>query len=130
MCINKANLFYYFQEVDQIIGKLHKRLEKQWRDVGQTGTVLARMPEVIHSVNELSERIFALGELFDTVEKALMQLEDLVETRELQDRQLDHRFQLALYKEKKLSMLENVRGKIKFLKCNLISFSKPFFGFQ
>lgn len=74
------------------------------------GTVLTRIPEVIHSVNELSERIVMLEGLFDAVEKALLQLEDLVETRELQDRELDHRFQLALYKEKKLSMLENVRG--------------------
>ncbi|PNF20031.1 hypothetical protein B7P43_G05808 [Cryptotermes secundus] len=33
----------------------------------------------------------------------------MVETQELQERQLDHRFQFALYKEKKLSELEAVR---------------------
>ena len=78
------------------------------------GTVITRIPEVIHSVNELSDRIIVLEGLFDTVEKALIQLENLVETRELQDRELDHRFQLALYKEKKLSMLENFRGNFFF----------------
>jgi hypothetical protein len=34
----------------------------------------------------------------------------MVETQDLQERQLDHRFQFALYKEKKLSELEAVRG--------------------
>lgn len=33
-----------------------------------------------------------------------------METQEHQERQLDHRFQLALYKEKKLQELEKVRG--------------------
>ncbi|KAL0276937.1 UNVERIFIED_CONTAM: hypothetical protein PYX00_004395 [Menopon gallinae] len=97
------------QEVDQLIGKLHKRLQKQSRDIGQTGTILTRLPEVIYSVTELTERIASLEALFDSVENALIQFEDLVEIRELQDRQLDHRFQLALYKEKKLSMLQSFR---------------------
>ena len=50
--------------------------------------------------------------MFDEVEHNLLQLEDIVETQELQERQLDHRFQLALYKEKKLQELERVRGML------------------
>jgi hypothetical protein len=38
-----------------------------------------------------------------------------VETQDLQERQLDHRFQFALYKEKKLSELEAVRGTARFI---------------
>jgi hypothetical protein len=52
----------------------------------------------------------ALQGLYEDVEGALFQLEDMVETQDLQERQLDHRFQFALYKEKKLSELEVVRG--------------------
>lgn len=104
--------FFYAQEVDEQIGKLHKRLLKRSRDIGQTGIILTRLPEVIHAVGELSERIASLEVLFDSVENALIQFEDLVEIRELQDRQLDHRFQLALYKEKKLSMLQSFRSKL------------------
>lgn len=48
--------------------------------------------------------------MFDEVEHNLLQFEDIVETQEHQERQLDHRFQLALYKEKKLQELERVRG--------------------
>jgi len=54
----------------------------------------------------------ALQELFEDVEGALFQLEDMVETQDLQERQLDHRFQFALYKEKKLAELEAVRGML------------------
>jgi hypothetical protein len=38
-----------------------------------------------------------------------------VETQDLQERQLDHRFQFALYKEKKLSELEAARGTACFI---------------
>lgn len=48
--------------------------------------------------------------MFEEVEGALYQLEDLNEMLDLQSRQLDHRFQLALYKEKKLIELNNFKG--------------------
>jgi len=50
--------------------------------------------------------------MFEEVEGALYQLEDLNEVLDLQSRQLDHRFQLAMYKEKKLLELNNFKGKI------------------
>jgi hypothetical protein len=50
-----------------------------------------------------------LQESCDDVEAALARLEDMVETQDLQGRQLDHRFQLAMYKEKKLAGLEALR---------------------
>jgi len=50
--------------------------------------------------------------MFEEVEGALYQLEDLNEVLDLQSRQLDHRFQLAMYKEKKLIELNNFKGKI------------------
>jgi len=57
----------------------------------------------------------SLNALFETVEKSLISLEKLIDTRAFQDRQLDHRFQLALYKENKLSQLEATRGEGTFL---------------
>lgn len=50
--------------------------------------------------------------MFEEVEGALYRLEDLNEMLELQNRELDHRFQLALYKEKKLAELNIVKGTI------------------
>lgn len=48
--------------------------------------------------------------MFEEVEGAIYRLEDLNEMLDLQNRQLDHRFQLALYKEKKLAELNMVKG--------------------
>lgn len=48
--------------------------------------------------------------MFEEVEGALYRLEDLNEMLDLQSTQLDHRFQLALYKEKKLIELNNFKG--------------------
>lgn len=52
-----------------------------------------------------------LQEMFEEAENALFELQDLQEILDLQNNQLDHRFQLALYKEKKLSELKKLRGK-------------------
>ena len=49
--------------------------------------------------------------MFEEVEGALYRLEDLNEMLDLQSRELDHRFQLALYKEKKLIELNNFKSK-------------------
>ena len=54
----------------------------------------------------------SLQELFEEVDNALFELEDLQEILDLQNSQLDHRFQLALYKEKKLSELKYIRGTL------------------
>lgn len=62
--------------------------------------------------------LFIPGELegvFEEVEDALMNLEDVIEIQELQERQLDHRFQLAMYKEKKLADFEDMKGTLKTL---------------
>lgn len=48
--------------------------------------------------------------MFEEVEGAIYQLENLNEMLDLQSRQLDHRFQLALYKEKKLAELNVIKG--------------------
>ncbi|XP_067006300.2 dysbindin [Anabrus simplex] len=100
------------QELDEAISSLHCQFEKHWTDVGQIGASLAGIPQLLSSVQQLMEQIGSLQELFEEVEGALFKLEDMVETQELQERQLDHRFQFALYKEKKLAELESVRSRL------------------
>lgn len=41
-----------------------------------------------------------------------MMLEDMVETQELREKQLDHRFQLALYQEKRASELQDLKERL------------------
>ncbi|GIX89973.1 dysbindin [Caerostris extrusa] len=61
---------------------------------------------------DLMGKIGELEGLFEEVEDALINLEDVIETQELQERQLDHRFQLAMYKEKKLADFEDMKAKL------------------
>lgn len=55
-----------------------------------------------------------LKNTFEEVEHSLLELENLVETQALREEQLDHRFQLAMYKEKKLAEFEDFRSNIWF----------------
>ncbi|ODM91107.1 Dysbindin protein [Orchesella cincta] len=49
---------------------------------------------------------------FEETEGALLMLEDMVETQELREKQLDHRFQLALYQEKRASELQDLKERL------------------
>ena len=56
-----------------------------------------------------------LGELesgFSEVEVALLALEDTIDAREAQERQLEQRFQLAIYQERRRQELEELAAKL------------------
>jgi len=48
--------------------------------------------------------------LINDVEHQLLKLEDVVEEQELQEQMLNERFQLAVYRSKKLTELEKISG--------------------
>jgi len=48
--------------------------------------------------------------LISDVEHQLLKLEDVVEEQELQEQMLNERFQLAVYRSKKLKELEKISG--------------------
>ena len=43
--------------------------------------------------------------------EALDNLQEIVDTQELREKQLDHRFQLVVYQEKRQRELDNVKGE-------------------
>ncbi|XP_021962888.1 dysbindin [Folsomia candida] len=99
-------------EVDEIVQSLHDNYEEQWKKVGKLSTALALIPQVIHGVQEVCDTILNLQCAFDETEDALLTLEDMIETQELREKQLDHRFQLALYQEKRMSELEDLKVQL------------------
>ncbi|KAK0181128.1 hypothetical protein PV327_003437 [Microctonus hyperodae] len=99
-------------EVDALIGGVYDKLNKQCNSIIILNGALAAIPKINNAIQNLMDQIGTLEEAFEEVEAALFRLEDLNETLELQNSQLDHRFQLALYKEKKLTELDSVRGKL------------------
>lgn len=48
--------------------------------------------------------------MISEVEHQLLKLDDVVEEQELQEQMLNERFQLAVYRSKKLKELENISG--------------------
>lgn len=58
----------------------------------------------------LSYNIEILQEMFEDVEHALFQFENLNEELELQNQQVDQRYQLTLYRENKAATLNSLRG--------------------
>lgn len=91
---------------------MHNTCERSWNSVGQAALALAGVPQVLAEVQNLMVQLGDLMTAFDDVELGLAKLEDTVETQELQERQLDHRFQLALYKERRLAELEAARDTL------------------
>ncbi|XP_063986980.1 dysbindin protein homolog [Diachasmimorpha longicaudata] len=100
------------REVDILIGGIYERLDRQWSSINILNATLAAIPKINNDIQNLMDQIGSLEEAFEEVEAALYRLEDLNDTLELQNKQLDHRFQLALYKEKKLAELDSVRAEL------------------
>ncbi|XP_012270950.1 dysbindin protein homolog [Orussus abietinus] len=100
------------QEADTLITNIYERLQEEWNGVSCLNSSIASIPKINNEIQILMDQIGSLQELFEEVEGAMFKLEDLNEILDLQSRQLDHRFQLALYKEKKLSELDSVRAKL------------------
>ncbi|XP_033341142.1 dystrobrevin binding protein dysbindin isoform X1 [Megalopta genalis] len=100
------------QEADKLIGTIYEKLEQEWKNITCLNSTLAYIPKINNSIQELMDQIGTLQETFEEVEGAIYRLEDLNEVLDLQSRQLDHRFQLALYEEKKLAELNIVKAKL------------------
>ncbi|XP_046474751.1 dysbindin protein homolog isoform X1 [Neodiprion pinetum] len=98
--------------IDSLVASIHEKLEQEWNSVARLNNALASVPKINNDIQNLMDQIGSLQELFEEVEGAIFEMEDLKETLDLQSSQLDHRFQLALYKEKKLSELDSVRAKL------------------
>ena len=52
--------------------------------------------------------------MFSDVEISLMALEDTIGARELQERQLDQRFQLAIYQERRKAEFNELASEFQF----------------
>ncbi|XP_043256753.1 dysbindin protein homolog [Colletes gigas] len=100
------------QEADKLIGSIYERLEQEWKSITCLNSTLAYIPKINNAIHDLMDQIGTLQEMFEEVETSIYRLEDLNEMLDLQSRQLDHRFQLALYEEKKLGELNIVKAKL------------------
>lgn len=113
------------EEIDASILEIRDRTERTLTTIQDVNVTLAALPVVVTALNNCVDVIKDVGAKCETLEKKMMELEDLLEVLELQEKQLDHRFEMAMYKEKKLGK-NSAQFKIALLKilvlCKIPSF--------
>merc|ERR1711970_551189 len=73
---------------------------------------MGQVPEM-NSQIEVNMRVLAeLESGFSEVEVSLLALEDTIDAREAQEKQLEQRFQLAIYQERRRQELEEMAAKL------------------
>ncbi|XP_077543160.1 dystrobrevin binding protein dysbindin isoform X1 [Haemaphysalis longicornis] len=101
------------EEVDVLIAGLQSYCHQQLLSMQQLNLQLAQLPKLQQGVQDLMNTIGELEGMFEEVELRLVSLEDVIETQALQEKQLDERFKLALYGEKKKGHFESLKGEKK-----------------
>ncbi|XP_022907925.2 dysbindin protein homolog isoform X1 [Onthophagus taurus] len=95
-------------EIERVYSKVlkdHENLQKTMSFLSATGSLKLQIDHCLIQIDGLYND-------FDRAEKSLMSLDDLIDKVELEHKKIDHRHQLALYKEKKLVNLENARSNL------------------
>lgn len=100
------------EEVDTLIVGLHSHCQQQLASIQQLNLQVGQLPKLQQGVQELMKTIGELEGMFEEVELRLVSLEDVIETQALQEKQLDERFKLALYGEKRKGHFENLKEKL------------------
>jgi len=94
---------------DGLITTVKNRTEKQWCNV----TALQNhVPKVNKGIQEIMEKLGCMESLLGDVEISLLALEDTIDAREMQEKQLEQRFQLAMYQERRKSEFNELATRL------------------
>lgn len=91
------------QCIDLVIESLTDRVNKKIIDLSDINVSLEAIPNLVKTVQNCSNVMYDVNKKCSEVEKGLVELENLIEALHLQDRQLDRKLELAMYRERKLS---------------------------
>lgn len=92
------------REIDRRILVIRNTSERMSTDVADLNVSLVSLPTVIAALRNCVETIDDIKDKCENLESKLFILEDLFEVLDLQEKQLDHKFEMAMYKEKKLGL--------------------------
>ena len=82
------------------------------RYVSRMTGLVSSIPEINKQVETVMKSLGVLQDLFMEVEVALLALEDTIDARDAQENQLERRFQIALYQEKRRQELEELETRL------------------
>ena len=97
---------------DREVSRVHAEYEKQWRHVAMLSNLMAQLPKINNQIEGVMQTLGELENLFMEVEVSLLALEDTMDAREAQEKQLEQRFQLAIYQERRRQELEELETRL------------------
>ncbi|XP_026806226.1 dysbindin protein homolog [Rhopalosiphum maidis] len=100
------------EEVNEMISLLHHQMSEQWKKMDTITSCMDSMPQLVKSIENAMKDMENIKLLINDVEHQLLKLDDVVEEQELQEQMLNERFQLAVYRSKKLKELETISGEL------------------
>lgn len=90
------------EQCDEIISNLTETIEKRCIDLSDINVSLEIIPNIIQTIENCSTIMIEINDKCTQVENQLFELEDLMELLQLQEKQLDSKFEMAMFKERKL----------------------------
>lgn len=96
-------------EFDERIMNVTKTCKARLTSMSDLNVTLASIPNIVTHLKSCTDTIEQIRTNMAGVERKLMALQDLVEVLELQDRQLNRRFDMAMQREKKMAELNELR---------------------
>lgn len=90
---------------DAMISKLSESIRKRCIDLSDINVSLEIIPNIVQTIENCSSIMIEINDRCTEVENQLFELEDLMEVLELQEKQLDSKFEMAMFKERKLGKL-------------------------
>ena len=100
---------------DKLIVNIKDRTLKQWNDIA---TLQTHIPQINNGIKDIMDKLGSLESFIGDVEISLLALEDTIDAREMQEKQLDQRFQLAMYQERRKAEFNDLASK--YLKGGVI----------
>ena len=100
---------------DKLIVNIKDRTLKQWNDIA---TLQTHIPQINNGIKDIMDKLGSLESFIGDVEISLLALEDTIDAREMQEKQLDQRFQLAMYQERRKAEFNDLASK--YLKVGVI----------
>lgn len=92
------------QCIDLVIESLTDRVNKKLIDLSDINVSLEAIPNIVKTVQNCSNVMYDVNKKCAEVEKSLVELENLIEALQLQEKQLDSKLEMAMYKERKLGI--------------------------
>lgn len=89
-------------QCDTMIAQLNDSINKRCIDLSDINISLDTIPNILQTLENCSTAIIDINDKCTDVERQLYELEDLMEILELQEKQLDSKFEMAMFKERKL----------------------------